>query len=231
MVPNEQHPRYFPYRTSFVAGDGRLSHFRYQRSFEDDARCVAYLAEITDAKGERSAPPEEVVVKFVRRYGIDVHKFLAEEGSAPRLRHYGRLWETVASDEIRGPCQRAASVLYLEPNVAHMVVMDYIDKQPEKRPPDAGAQLEVVLTRLHTNGYAFGDLREPNILFGGDLKVKLIDFNWSGRYEMKTVEEKQPEVVEKMKNTDGMEDGEGGTHIIRWRCRRDRKCGRKGWDV
>jgi len=207
LVPNEPHPRYFPYRTSFASEDETLTHIRYQRSLEDDARCVTYLANIIkaeegdEAEGERSAPPEQVVVKFVGRYGIDVHKFLADKGWAPRLRYYGRLRETMGSDEIRRPGQRAAAGLYLESNVVHMVVMDYIDEQPKKRPADAGAQIEEVLTELHANGYVFGDLREPNILFGADLKVKLIDFDWSGRYEMKNGDE--------MKNTDGVEDGEG----------------------
>ncbi len=128
LVPNEPHPRYFPYRTSFASEDETLTHIRYQRSLEDDARCVTYLANIIkaeegdEAEGERSAPPEQVVVKFVGRYGIDVHKFLADKGWAPRLRYYGRLRETMGSDEIRRPGQRAAAGLYLESNVVHMVV-------------------------------------------------------------------------------------------------------------
>ncbi len=89
------------------------------------------------------------------------------------------------SDEIFRPGQRVASSLYLELNVVYMVIMDYIGKQPKEQPADAGAQIKVVLMELHTNGYIFGDLREPNILFSADLKVKLIDFSWSGRYEKK----------------------------------------------
>ena len=40
------------------------------------------------------------------------------------------------------------------------------------------------MTLLHSEGYVFGDLRGQNILCDADAdgKVKLIDFNWCGRY-------------------------------------------------
>ena len=38
--------------------------------------------------------------------------------------------------------------------------------------------------------YVFGDLQKPNILCDADGKVKLIDFNWCGRYDMNICDEK-----------------------------------------
>jgi serine/threonine protein kinase len=69
-----------------------------------------------------------------------------------------------------------------------MVVMGYIDAQP-KPPPNVRGQIERVLTLLHANGYVFGDLREPNVLFDADRKVKFVDFNWCGRHDMEIRDE------------------------------------------
>ncbi|KAN0112154.1 hypothetical protein V8E52_007894, partial [Russula decolorans] len=68
-------------------------------------------------------------------------------------------------------------------NVMHMVVMDYVHAKL-KPPQDARLQVEKVLTQLHDQGYVFGDLREPNILFDTDNQVKFIDFDWCGWYDM-----------------------------------------------
>ena len=39
---------------------------------------------------------------------------------------------------------------------------------------------------LHDERYVLGDLREPNILFDENGKLKLIDFDWAVRYEKDT---------------------------------------------
>jgi serine/threonine protein kinase len=57
-----------------------------------------------------------------------------------------------------------------------MVVMDHVNAQL-KPPQDARPQIKKVLTRLHAQGYVFGDLREPNILFDAGGKVKFVDFD------------------------------------------------------
>jgi len=68
-----------------------MMHIQYQKSLEDDTRCVTYLAKIIkakeaeEAKGERSAPPEQVVVKFIGRYRINIYEFLVDRGWAPQL--------------------------------------------------------------------------------------------------------------------------------------------------
>jgi hypothetical protein len=190
LVPNEPHPRYFPYPTSFTAGNGTTIDFRYLRSLEDHPTSITYLAEITnqnDAMPPATGDLVKVVVKFVASYGAEVHKFLADKGWAPTLRYYGPLAGPLP-DGFAGPARNAPPGLRLHPNPMHMVVMDYIDFQA-KRPANAHSQIQEVLSELHTNGYVFGDLRWPNILFDAGGKVKFIDFNWCGRYNMKNCNE------------------------------------------
>ena len=64
-----------------------------------------------------------------------------------------------------------------------MVVMDYVSHLGVT-PPDPIQQIRAVLYKLHRRGYVIGDLRAQNILFDEDSKVKFIDFDWSGRYDM-----------------------------------------------
>lgn len=80
LKPNEPHPRFFPYPTSFPEGNETV-RFDYVKPLEDSAACVAFLAETKDNL--------QIVVKFVDRYGRAVHEFLAERGYAPRLRYCG----------------------------------------------------------------------------------------------------------------------------------------------
>jgi len=190
LQPNEPHPRYFPYPTSFTDENGRVVRFRYLRSLEDDAACVTYLAEVIDDTCAAATRPR-LVVKFVARYGKEVHQFLADEGHAPALRYYGPLPGTKTSGVLPGPAQNAPPGLSLRLDVMHMVIMDHIDSQPHP-PTTAREQIEAMLTKLHCNGYVFGDLRHQNILFADD-RVILIDFNWCGQYDMRIREDGLPE--------------------------------------
>ncbi|KAF8873899.1 hypothetical protein BD779DRAFT_1568628 [Infundibulicybe gibba] len=118
---------------------------------EADAGCVTYLAKIR-RDAESPDVDQRVVIKFVDQYGDEVHRFLAG---------------------------RDSSSGYLFDNSMKMVVMNYVEPHP--RPAGARTQLEAILTDLHTAGYVFGDLREPNVLFDGNGRAKLIDFDWAGR--------------------------------------------------
>ncbi|KAH8977240.1 hypothetical protein EDB92DRAFT_1958540 [Lactarius akahatsu] len=69
--------------------------------------------------------------------------------------------------------------------------MDYIDALPNT-PPDVHGQIRTILTLLHAEGYVFGNLQKPNILFDAYGKVKLIDFDWCGRYDMNIHDEDLP---------------------------------------
>ncbi|KAH9053957.1 hypothetical protein EDB83DRAFT_2552759 [Lactarius deliciosus] len=177
FIANKPHPRYFPYPTSFTAED-------------EDPACVSYLAEIpNEPSTTRDSGPVKVVVKFVSRYGKEVHEFLACKGWAPTLRYCGLLPETEHYSVFPGPAQSVPSGLrgifftgpaQSAPPAMHMIVMDYIDALPNT-PPDVRGQIRTILILLHAEGYVFGDLRKPNILFDAYGKVKPIDFDWCGR--------------------------------------------------
>ncbi|KAH9008852.1 hypothetical protein EDB83DRAFT_2585034, partial [Lactarius deliciosus] len=192
FIANKPHPRYFPYPTSFTAEDGTSTRFRYLTSLEEDPACVSYLAEIPNEPSTTRDSDPVKVVKFVSRYGKEVHEFLACKGWAPTLRYCGLLPETehytshlvFAVFFFTGPAQSA-------PPAMHVIVMDYIDALPNI-PPDVRGQIRTILTLLHAEGYVFGDLRKPNILFDAYGKVKLIDFDWYGRYDMNIHDEYLP---------------------------------------
>lgn len=179
LIPHQPHSRYFPYPTSFTDTKGDKKQFRYLTALEQDAACVTYLAEII------AEPPssEKLVVKFVARYSRKVHELLARDGYAPSLRYCGPMPGAKHSRILSTQAQFAFPGLNLRSDLMYMVVMDYIVTQPT-RPPDARHQLEGILTTLHSHGYVYGDLRAQNILFD-EGKVKLIDFNWCGRYNVR----------------------------------------------
>jgi hypothetical protein len=177
------HPRFFPHPTSFTAGDGTSTSFRYLKALENYPSCVTYLAEIIDQSGATDTR-DKVVVKFVMRYGEQVHKFLAEHGRAPTLRYYGPLPKHTLFDRFLGHTENITLGPHFEPNIMNMVVMDYIQATPRpKLPQNAISQIGKVLTLLHKNGYVFGDLRLPNVLLDAKDEVKFIDFDWCGEYD------------------------------------------------
>jgi serine/threonine protein kinase len=198
---------------------------------EEDAGCVTYLAEIPNEAGVM-VDPVKVVVKFVARYSEEVHEFLARQGYAPALRYYGPLPENKLSGIFPGPAQRAAPGLCLRSDLMHVVVMDYIPPQ-SNAPPDASGQIQAVLSLLHSKGYVFGDLRKQNILFGADGKVKLIDFNWCGRYDMNIPDEKLPSKVQDLinENRNRVQLEMCPMHITHCQCPHWRICGLQVWTL
>jgi hypothetical protein len=174
--------RFFPYTTSFTevdpaSGQEREWKFKYLDAFEDCSACVTYLAEIID----EPRCGEKIVVKFVTRYGEEVHRFLEEGGHAPKLYYLGPLRDggKNSSGNIWPDATIPHPGLHLGP--LRMAVMEYI--HPSRTPHDSGKQVSDVIKELHENGFVFGDLREPNVLFDTNGKAKFIDFDWAGRYK------------------------------------------------
>ena len=175
---NDPHPRFFPYVTSVDCPEVGLIQFKYLRRLEDDATCVTFLAQLLDGSGK------EIVVKFVTAYGAKVHKMLHEKRYAPALLYYGPIPTAgTVLNTIPLPSDQGAQFRRLLPLMS-MVVMEY--KKPGAWPAsreDAKRQLRDALGYLHGNGYVFGDLRKPNVLFTEDGRLNLIDFDWAGAYK------------------------------------------------
>jgi hypothetical protein len=155
---------------------------------------MTYLAMMLDENSRDAG--EKVVVKFVARYGEQVHRFLAEQAYAPALRYYGPIPipDAPQFEPSLGPAEMARPGLALGFERMHMVVMNYVETF---RPPEnAYEQVREVLLRLNSEGYIFGDLRRPNILFDPEGNVKFIDFNWCGRYDACIQDEGLPDGVQ-----------------------------------
>ncbi|KAF5369674.1 hypothetical protein D9615_010238 [Tricholomella constricta] len=168
------HPRFFPSVNSYLSGNTTVT-FSYKEPLERDDTCVTFLATLNlpDAR--------PVVVKFVPRYGVAVHRLLADRDLAPELIYHGPIG--------------GASVSY---NGLMMVVMEYIqgkslagyfDSGPI--PQDVLAAVKEGMSAIHAGGFVYGDLRRPNVVIadvadgsteaglGG--RVRFIDFDWAGK--------------------------------------------------
>ena len=175
---NDPHPRFFPYVTSVNCPEMGLIQFKYLRRLEDDAACVTFLAQLLDGSDK------EIVVKFVTTYNAEVHRMLHEKGYAPALLYHDTIptADTIL-DTMPLLSDQGAQFRRLLP-LMNMVDMEYIKPGtwPASR-EDAKRQLKDALEYLHGNGYVFGDLRKPNVLFTEDGRLNLIDFDWAGVYK------------------------------------------------
>ncbi|KAG1785277.1 uncharacterized protein HD556DRAFT_144135 [Suillus plorans] len=157
------HPRFYPTPDTYLRDEIPV-RFKYERPLEHDASCVTYLAKTKEDN------PINVVVKFVTRYGEDVHRAMAEAGFAPKLLYYGKI------DVVEGVPSYGG---------LRMVVMEYVDGKTAygslKLPPNFRQELTEAIEYCHKKGFVFCDLRKPNIMITKDHKVQLIDFDWAGR--------------------------------------------------
>ena len=160
--------RYFPSITAYRLHGGGYVKFEYVGFLENSPDCITL-----HARTETMAP-QDIVVKFVDRYGQRAHQILADEGLAPKLLYCGS--PRLDDDE---PSYQSIS----------MVVMEYVDgdtlavakqKMSEVSVETVRSAVRRALELLHNHGLVFGDLRPPNVMITKDGKVKLIDFNWAG---------------------------------------------------
>ena len=159
--------RYFPSITAYRHGD-KVITFKYVGFLENCPDCITLRARTN------TEPTQDIVVKFVDRYGEKAHRLLAAEGLAPKVLFFG---SPHLEDE--QPSYRSIS----------MVVMEFIDGVTlDKAKPSLNKEtteivrfeVEKALKVLHSEGLVFGDLRSPNIMVTKAKQVKLIDFDWAG---------------------------------------------------
>jgi len=119
-----------------------------------------YLAETIPAK-------ETILLKFTRRYSLELHHFCAEAGHAPLIIGFRSLpgdWFVIAME-------------YLPSAVSpHQVIPETFDRFCDRWIDD----LQRLTEKFHQKNLVHGDLREPNILCN-EAKVMLIDFDWGGK--------------------------------------------------
>ncbi|GJJ12752.1 hypothetical protein Clacol_006997 [Clathrus columnatus] len=144
------HPRFYPYPTSFTDNSGRVE-FKYLNCLDKEGYvpCVTFLAEVILTEGEtKVGVGEEIVVKYVARYGKETHEFLASQRHAPELLHYGCL-----PGLPNFPSGEGNSKEFGLRDRMSMVVMRYIRAEPPSRLSDnCREQLKEILLNLHSEG-------------------------------------------------------------------------------
>lgn len=185
---SDTHPRFYPSPTTFEF-KGQTITFRYLEPLQPHATCVTYKAEIIKVPpGCQGLPFKEgshVVVKFVSRYGEDVHRFLEKRGFAPALFYVGKVLAWEGAVKARSP-EVKPLVRGLTFTTSTMVMMEFVEnaKLEVLTKKDLAQQVANIIYCLHCAGLAFGDVRPPNILVDVHLKrVKFIDFNWAGQFD------------------------------------------------
>ncbi|PCH34830.1 hypothetical protein WOLCODRAFT_139601 [Wolfiporia cocos MD-104 SS10] len=160
--------RFFPLATSFTYSGKEVS-FKYQKYLKSkSASCLVFSATLDK---EVIGDEQQVVVKFVERYGKDAHELLAKEGLAPKLYYCGDIWhnDPVAN---KGCGSRK------------MIVMEYVQGRSATRTDciNHHERLSKAVKLLHDKGMVHGDLRRPNIIVtdNPDGPLKMIDFDWAG---------------------------------------------------
>jgi hypothetical protein len=132
-------------------------HFRILRLHPDVQEYrLLYVAETRDNK--------QIIVKFTRRYSIELHAKCAKQGHAPNILGFGQFpggWTVVAMEYIYPSMHPSRS-----PDLTR-----HLDKWMD--------DLQRLVQSFHNDGFVHGDLREPNILCDGE-KMLLIDFDWGG---------------------------------------------------
>jgi len=160
--------RYFPSINAYRAHKGGYVKFKYVGFLENCPDCITLRART------ETMPVQDIVVKFVDRYGQRAHQVLADQDLAPKLLYCG-------SPHLHKDEPSYQSIF--------MVVMEYVDgntfavakqNMSEGLVKTVQSAVRKALEVLHSNSLVFGDLRPPNVMIASDGKVKLIDFNWAG---------------------------------------------------
>jgi serine/threonine protein kinase len=152
----------FPYISSLPGRDCRSNEeirFRILERHSDpqDYRHI-FIAQTLDSN-------TNILVKFTRRYSLQLHEFCASRRRAPTVLGFKEIpggWMVVAMD-------------YINPSV-HPSQSPYLSRLCDKWIGD----LTNLVQAFHEIGLVHGDLREPNILCDED-KVMLIDFDSGGK--------------------------------------------------
>ena len=146
----------FPYLRTYTDTNGMKVSFEYTKCLKGEGGSVFVAKRAGDAA-------DHILVKFVERYGEEVHRMLSDLGLAPKL---------LAVEKV---------------HAVMMVVMDFESDAVIWDPVSAGAndetnnQLKTILEKLTEHSYVHGDMRSDNLLVCTGGKVKLIDFDWAGK--------------------------------------------------
>lgn len=162
-LPPRNNYRLFPYPTTFIPllgpSKGEQVEFSYTKDVGDNT--LIFTGQ-TKNMGQ-------IWIKFVRRYGKEVHQWCLERGLAPKLLGFEKLaggWLMVVMEHLDEPW-------------VHLSNTDNPWSHAELKGP-----IQAVITQLHEEGcMVHGDIRETNIMVKktGGSDFMLVDFDWAGR--------------------------------------------------
>ena len=154
----------YPFQTSFVDCMGLRTNFTYTDRI--NSNLVFDAVSISEAK-------DRLIVKFVRQYSEDAHRFLDDLGYAPTLRAINSIsggWKMIVMDYSR----------YTELSKV-TAELDNITKLAIKQ------RVKEIIEKLHAKELVHGDIRQANILVDRTtlgspegVSLQLIDFDWAG---------------------------------------------------
>ena len=150
----------FPLIAEYEDDEGR----KFPLTFTEHIRDNVFSATATTGSVE-----EGRIVKFVGRYGKEVHKLCADNNFAPALYSCQFLPE------------HSVWMLVMAKDDGFRTLKSALDDQTVHKPAAVKENLKNALECIHRNAYVHGDFRSPNILVNNDGEVKLIDFDWSGK--------------------------------------------------
>jgi serine/threonine protein kinase len=109
---------------------------------------------------------DEVLIKFVKRYSLEVHEHCAGKDMAPRMlgsRQLAGEWMVVVMERL---------------DESFKMVRDY------GKTKELFEEIDKRITELHQARYVHGDVRDVNIMArkeGEGYSIKLVDLDWAGR--------------------------------------------------
>ena len=181
----------FPYPTSFHGlQDNIVSSLTYERNLA--GRRLVFKGSIDEEK-------KPICIKFVRRYGVEVHRWYAGRGMAPELFGFQRLpggWYLVVMEFLEKPWE----LLWERKR--------YVTFSPSEALKD---QLRDTIIEMHQNHIVHGDIRDTNVMVDtASNQFRLLDFDWAGKVE----EVKYPKFVNTQPELRRPKDVEDGKVIL-----------------
>jgi tRNA A-37 threonylcarbamoyl transferase component Bud32 len=134
--------------------DSTIQHFVYHSHLNQDESKLIFLAKPLQGGGP------DLVVKFVRQYSEEVHKYCAKEKAAPELLGFKSMpggWYMVVMALIEG--------------------FDLLHQSPSPIPM---GQIKKIVKQLHERGYVHGDIWDTNVMVSPNGDAILLDFDWAG---------------------------------------------------
>ncbi|CAG8606856.1 1131_t:CDS:2, partial [Paraglomus occultum] len=161
----EPEQREFPYLNSFQSGGSRI-HFKYRRAL--NPHLLIFIVDIDVDVNDAPGLPQQLLVKFTRRYGVEAHRECASLGIAPELFGF----------EVLAGGWKAVVMAYKGDDFKTLLECTFDEK--------IKTAVKETAVKMHRKGFVHGDLRDVNILYHCQqardrVDILFIDWDWAGK--------------------------------------------------